>query len=339
MPAESSFVASRKQLRRMAVIVATLKKGDCRMADIQDEIDKATRRDGSSLNCSERTIRSDMDILRREFRCPLEYNQSEHRYVLYDKSWEFSTPSVLNTSELLAVIIGGKLSRDILSPSISRRVENAVNEVIRSNQTDNMIASGRIGALRIIAHAGDTISDEVFSSVFDAWRDCHRLFIEYNDSKDRHASRRIEPHALVFYDMQWSIRARAFRDDGSTGIRTYLVSRITRAYVLEEKFVPDEAVMKTAVSDNYYMFREAGGVRIRLNRRGAQYARAHRLRTTQVLTQSGEDEFYLAVPSVSVEEMLQWTLANVPGDAIPVEPPEMVDAFKKALDTMKSLCP
>lgn len=339
MATEGSFVASRKQLRRMAVIVAALKKGDCTMGDIQYEIDKVTRRDGSKLNCSERTIRSDMDILRREFGCPMEYDQSAHRYVLYNKSWEFSVPSILNASELLAVIIGGKFSKDILSPSIARRVENAVNEVLRSNSSDDMIASGRIDALKIIGSAGDAISDEVFSKVFDAWRDCKRLVIEYNDSKGNHVSRRIEPHALVFYDMQWSIKARAFRDDGTGSTRTYLISRIDRVYVLDEKFVPDEEIIKTAVPDNYYRFKETSGVKIRLNRRGAQYARAHHLRTTQELTCAGTDEFYLTVPMVSRDEMLHWVLANVPGDAVPVEPPEMVEAFREALDTLKSLVP
>ena len=335
MGEKGGFAASRKQIRRMAVIVATLKKGDCTMDDIQYEIDKVTRRDGSRLNCSERTLRSDMDILRREFGCPVEYDQSLHRYVLRDKGWEFSVPALLSGSELLALVIGGKLSHDILPPSVSLRVEAAVDEVLRYNDTDGMIASGRIGALKIIAHAGDSVSDEVFSSVFDAWRDCHLLIIEYNDSMDRHVSRRIEPHALVFHDMQWSIRARCPEEEHP--VRTYLVSRIERAYVLQDRFTPSEDIVKGAAADNYFMFPEAGGVRIRLNRRGAQYARAHRLRTTQSLTRTGEDEYYLSVPSVSVQEMLKWTLANVPGDAVPVEPPAMVDAFREALDRMRAM--
>ena len=212
-----------------------------------------------------------------------------------------------------------------------------MDEVLRYNDTDGMISSGRIGALKIIAHAGDTVSDEVFSAVFDAWRDCHQLFIEYNDSQDRHVSRKIEPHALVFHDMQWSVRARCVEEEHP--LRTYLVSRIERAYVLQDRFTPSEEIVRGASADNYFMFPERGDVRIRLNRRGAQYARAHRLRTTQTLTRTGVDEYYLSVPSVSVQEMLQWTLANVPGDAVPVEPPEMVAAFREALDRMRAMCP
>ena len=337
MDNDRGYSASRKQIRRMAIIVATLKKGDCTMPEIQDEMDRATRRDGSKLNCSERTVRGDMAILRNEFGCPVEYDQSLHRYVLREKSWEFTVPAILNSSELLAVVIGGKFSRDILPPSVSQRVEAAVNEVLRFNNTDGMIAGGRLDSLRIISNTGDVLSDEVFGNVFDAWRNCHVLLIEYNDAQDRHVTRRIEPHALVFYDMQWSIRACSQEEPDS--VRTYLVSRIDRAYVLNDKFVPSDKIIRTACADNYYMFHDDGHVKIRLNRRGAQYARAHKLRSTQTLTRTGEDEYYLMVPSISIQEMLRWTLANVPGDVVPVEPPAMVNAYRKALEKMLEMCP
>ena len=45
------------------------------------------------------------------------------------------------------------------------------------------------------------------------------------------------------------------------------------------------------------------------------------------------------VPSISMQEMLRWTLANVPGDVVPVEPPAMVNAFREALEKMLSMCP
>ena len=41
---------------------------------------------------------------------------------------------------------------------------------------------------------------------------------------------------------------------------------------------------------------------------------------------------------ISTEEMLRWALSQVPGDAIPVEPQKMVEAFKDALKTMLDLC-
>lgn len=335
-PAKSDFVASRKQIKRMARIVALLKKGDLTMRDILADLEDSTIRGTTDISCASRTVRRDIEILKKEYNCPLDYDRSGHCYTLYNKSWEFTLPAVLNNSELLAIVIGGKFSKDILPPSTSRSVEDAVNEVIRSNSTGDFLSSGRIGALKILSNTGVTVSDEVFNVVFDAWRTCHRLLIDYRNSKDERSQRVIEPHAIVFYDMQWSVRA--YWPEKKKWL-TYLVSRIDRAYRQEETFTPSQREIDAITPDNYYGFPSAGGVRIRLTRRGLQFAKSHPLRSTQTVTAKDMDTYILSVEDISTEEMLRWTLSQVPGDAIPVEPQPMVDAFKEALDKMRSLCP
>lgn len=336
LTSKSDFVASRKQIKRMARIVALLKQGDITMKDILLDLEDSTLRGTTDITCASRTIRRDLEILRREYHCPLEYDRPGHHYTLYNKGWEFTLPAVLNNNELLAIVIGGKLSKDILPPSTSRSVEDAVNEVIRSNSTSDFLSSGRIGALKILSNTGETISDEVFNVVFEAWRTCHRLLIDYRNSKDVRSQRVIEPHALVFFDMQWSLKA--FCPD-TRKWQTYLVSRIDRAYRQEERFSPSQKEIDAISPDNYYNFPAAGSLKIRLTRRGLQFAKSHPLRSTQVITAKDMDTFILTVPEISTEEMLRWTLSQVPGDAIPIGPQTMVDAFKSALDKMKALCP
>lgn len=333
---KSDFVASRKQIKRMARIVALLKQGDLTMNDILEDLDDSSSRGTTDISCASRTVRRDIEILKHEYHCPLEYDRSGHCYTLYNKSWEFTLPAVLNNNELLAIVIGGKFSRDILPPTTGRSVEDAVNEVIRSNSTSEFLSSGRIGALKILSNTGETISDEVFNVVFEAWRTCHRLLIDYRNSKDERSQRVIEPHAIVFYDMQWSIRG--FCPDTKKW-RTFLVSRIDRAYGQEERFTPSQKEIDAIVPDNYYNFPVAGGVKIRLTRQGLQFAKSHPIRSTQAIMAKDMDTYILTVPEISKEEMLRWTLSQVPGDAIPVEPQNMVDAFKEALDKMRALCP
>ena len=333
---KSEFVASRKQIKRMARIVALLKKGDLTMKDILADLDESTIRGTTDISCASRTVRRDIEILKREYNCPLEYDRPSHRYTLNNKNWEFTLPAVLNNSELLAIVIGGKFSKDILPPSTSRSVEDAVNEVIRCNSTGEFLSSGRINALKILSNTGETVSDEVFNVVFDAWRSCHRLLIDYRNSMDVRSQRVIEPHAIVFFDMQWSIKAYCTM---TKKWLTFLISRIDRAFMQEEKFTPSQKEIDAITPDNYYIFQSAGSVRIRLTRRGLQFAKSHPLRSTQSITAKDMDTYILYVPDISIEEMLHWTLSQVPGDAIPIEPTLMVDAFKEALDKMRSLCP
>ena len=205
---KSDFVASRKQIKRMARIVALLKQGDMTMKDILADLENSTMGGTTDISCASRTVRRDIEILKKEYHCPLDYDRSGHCYTLYNKTWDFTLPAVLNNSELLAIVIGGKLSKDIHS-------------------TDDYLSRGRIGALKILSNTGETVSDEVFNVVFEAWRTCHRLLIDYRNSRDERSQRVIEPHAIVFYDMQWSIKA--FCPDKGKWL-TFLVSRIDRAY-------------------------------------------------------------------------------------------------------------
>ncbi|MCQ2396085.1 MAG: WYL domain-containing protein [Lentisphaeria bacterium] len=319
----------------MARIVALLKQGDLTMKDILEDLEDSTMRGTTDISCASRTVRRDIEILKREYHCPLEYARSGHCYTLHTKNSARTMPAVLNNSELLAIVIGGKFSKDILPPSTSRSVEDAVDEIIRSNSTTEFLSSGRLKALKILSNTGETISDDVFNVIFEAWRTCHRLLIDYRNSKDERSQHVIEPHALVFYDMQWSIRA--FCPDKRKWL-TFLASRIDRAYSQEERFTPSQKEIDSISPDNYYNFPSAGNVRIRLTRSGLQFAKAHPLRSNQTITARDMDTYILTATDISTEEMLRWTLSQVPGDAIPIAPQRMVDTIKEALDKMKTLC-
>ena len=134
---QSKFIASRRQLHRMAAIVVLLKKREwVTMKKIKEELDATEFTDGAYLACGNRTIQRDIKVLREEYFAPIEYSKSECAYHLCDLEWTFQVPALLNPDELLAITIGGKLSQDIFPPSLSQRVTKAVNEVLRYNESE-----------------------------------------------------------------------------------------------------------------------------------------------------------------------------------------------------------
>ncbi|MBR4125929.1 MAG: WYL domain-containing protein, partial [Victivallales bacterium] len=333
---QSHFVTSRKQVKRLAHIVSLLKQGDLTSAELLRDLDESSLFGSSDISCSPRTLRHDIEILRREYDCPVLFDFSAKRYTLLNKNWNFTLPALLNPNELLAIVIGGKISRDIFPPNISRNVTDAVNEIIRYNSDGGFLSSGRVHALKILSNPGEIVDEEVFLQVFNAWRTCRQILIDYQSSKDERTRRIIEPHALVFYDMQWSIRA--YCPDASQW-RTFLVSRIVHAQVQETHFVPDDKTIDTISADNYFGFPSVGTAQIRLTRGGMQFAKAHWLRSDQQITVLAPETFLLTVSDISEEELLRWTLSQVPGDAIPVAPPKLVKSFRSALRKIMSLIP
>lgn len=176
---QSKFIASRKQLHRMAEIVAILKKRPwVKMKKIKDTLDATEFTDGAYLACGNRTIQRDIKVLREEYYAPIEYSKSECAYSLLDQEWTFQVPALLNPDELLAITIGGKLSQDIFPQSLSQRVTKAVNEVLRYNESESL-STELLASLKVLS--ASTVTGEIFEIVFDAWRQRKVLQIKYVD--------------------------------------------------------------------------------------------------------------------------------------------------------------
>ncbi len=332
---KSDFVASRKQIKRMARIVALLKLGDRTGAEMLRDLDESSTFGTTDISCSPRTLRHDIEVLKNEYNCPVCFNYSSKRYEMYNKSWDFTLPTVLNRNELLAIVIGGKFSQDILPKELSRGVADAVDEVVRSNESGDYLSGSRLESLKILTCAGEPLGDRIFSTVFEAWRLCRRLRIEYQGKDDGRTERIIEPHALVFHDMQWGIKG--FCPDTKEW-RTFLVARIAEAYPLPSTFVPDDDAIRAISPDNFFKFPDACDATLRLTKNGVRYAKAHPLRQKQQIDATEDGGFLLHAPNVSYEDVRRWTLSQVPGDAIPVSPKHFVEKLADDLQKLQKLC-
>ena len=330
--------AIRKQLRRLTHIVSVLKRGDVSAQEILHDLEANSRVGGREIICSARTLRRDIAVLREDYHCPIMYRASEHVYYLENHEWSFQAllPSAVSNDEALALVLGGKFAQDILPPTISRGVERAVDEILSHHEGEAFLSEQRIKSLKILVNAGPVLT-EVFHKVFDAWRTCHCLTIDYCDANEKHVQHLIEPQSLVFYDMQWGLKAFCPKE---TKWRTFLLSRIENAYAMDQKFKPNDRYIRSITADNYFQFPEISGITIRLSKAGNRYAQAHPLHTEQKINADGQGNYILQVPKVSTEKAVPWILSHAhPGDAIPLEPQELVTAFKNALRAILEQCP
>lgn len=324
-----------KQLRRLKHIVSLLKRGDMSAQEILRDLEMNSHDEAHRMTCSTRTLRRDVAILRSEYGCPIRYRVSEHVYHLENCNWNFPglLPSTVNREEVLALVLGAKFARDILPPSISRGVERTVDEILSRNSSDGeYLSRQRIKSLKILVNAGP-ISEVVFHRVFEAWRNSRRLTIDYIDAKDVRKQYEIEPQALVFYDMQWGMKAFCPADQKW---RVFLLGRIYQTYETGQTFKPCEQQIRDITADNYFQFPDPVEVVLRLTNAGKQFAMAHPLRATQRITEEGAGHFILRASSVSVPETLRWIFMQTSaGDALPLEPSALVDAFRKRLNELK----
>jgi len=320
------FVASRKQIQRMGFIVSFMKQHP------NVTIDKLVnalcgtcygKRPERDLSCSKKTVYRALNTLAKEYGCPVSYDYGKHIYVLEDPLWDFVTPSLISESELLALVIGGKFSKDILPPSIAQRVTNAVNEVLRSNGSE-FLSSGRLESLKILSGAVAMVSDDIFQTVFEAWRQRKVLHIVYEDKSQATTERDIEPQALVFYEMKWSVKAfcRVKQEP-----RTFHISRIIKAEMLNRNFKVDRKIVASVTLDNFLCYTKTPDVRIHLTKAGIQFAKTHVLHTKQKYHPQEDGSCILEIPAAAEETLIPWILEQR-GNAVPLSPQSVIDRVK-----------
>ena len=331
---KKGFIASRKQLQRMAIIVAMLKERELvKMRDIIDRLNATDFEDGASLGCGNRTVQRDIKVLQEEYNAPVEYSKSDAAYTLYDKEWTFQVPALLNPDELLAVMIGGKLSNDIFPDCISSRVSRAVSEILRYNKSE-YITPDLVDSLKVLPNAVTVVPDEIFAAAFDAWRTRSVLRINYASKNGDTLIRDIEPHTLVFHEMHWSIKGFCrLRND----IRTFHIANIRSAQILDQHFKTNPNIIASVTPEQFLDYERIEDVTIRLNEAGKQFASAYALHSAQSFT-LGDDGFYtMYVPSVPLERLVPWVLRQQ-GDATPIGPPVAVEAVRTAVRRLADAC-
>ena len=331
---KKGFIASRKQLHRMAAIVAMLKEHDLvKMRDIIERLKATELEDGPYLGCGNRTVQRDIKVLQEEYNAPIEYSKSDAAYVLYDKEWTFQVPALLNPDELLAVMIGGKLSNDIFPSCISSRVTRAVGEILRFNESE-YITPELVDSLKILSDAVTVVPDEIFEVAFEAWRSRSVLRINYVGKDGNALLRDIEPHTLVFHEMRWSIKGFCrLRKD----VRTFHLARIRSAQILGEHFKADGSIIASVTPDKFLDYEQVNNVTIRLNEAGRQFASVYALHSAQSFTHNDDGFLTMFVPSVPLERLVPWVLRQQ-GDATPLGPPAAVEAVRTAVRRLADAC-
>lgn len=333
-PEIKGFTASRKQLQRMAIIVAMLKEREwVRMKSIIQRLEATEFEAGAYLGCGNRTIQRDIRILHDEYQAPVEYSRSEAAYTLTDKEWTFQVPALLNPDELLAVMIGGKLSRDIFPDCISSRVSRAVGEILRYNESE-YITPELVDSLKVLPDAVTVVPDEIFEAAFDAWRSRRVLRINYMEKDGGTLVRDIEPHTLVFHEMHWSIKGFCRLRNG---VRTFHLSRIRSALILDDHFVPNTDIIDSVTPDQFLDYDRVKDVTIRLTEEGRQFASVYALHSAQSFMRGDDGLFMMFVPSVPIERLVPWILRQA-GDAEPLSPPAAVEAVRTAVRRLADVC-
>ena len=133
------MIVSEYRLKRMIRIVDMMRKRQYpNYTKIKKAFEQATYDTSETmiLTCDRKTIWHDMKILKEEFNCPWEYDRRRHGYYLTDKHWDFAYPAYLSETQMMAMLVGRRISENIFPEPLKSDICNAVDYLLNVANPD-----------------------------------------------------------------------------------------------------------------------------------------------------------------------------------------------------------
>lgn len=133
------MVVSEHRLKRMIRIVDMMRKQQYpNYTKIRRAFEQATfdTTETMVLTCDRKTIWQDLKILKEEFHCPWEYDRSRHGYYLKDIHWDFAYPAYLSESQMMAMLVGRRISENIFPEPLKSDICSAVDYLLNVANPD-----------------------------------------------------------------------------------------------------------------------------------------------------------------------------------------------------------
>jgi predicted DNA-binding transcriptional regulator YafY len=326
----------RSQILRLARIVSLLKK-KCRVSakTLEEEFKDLVLVDGVNLHekYHRRTVCRDIALLRSDFKCPVKFDFSRNTYYLEDPKWEFDCPANLSEPIKLALIVGGRIAEEIFPDPLRARIKTSVDELLKGNSPE-FLETTLIPSLKVFVEGGAAENPSVFSPVFEAWQKHRRIHIRYSDQHGNESERDVEPQVLFLYQHEWRIKGFCSLRKAD---RTFVINRMKNVWLLDETFEPNQETIDSVTLDSVVEFKKISGVKIKLKGDAVKMARSTPMHSQQKVRITKNGGLFI-IPEIAPEIIVPWMLSQG-GDAIPLEPPELVEAFRVKIQSLAECVP
>ena len=315
---------NKKQLKRLIRFVAMLKENrypNC--SSFSKELRKDDLNNNVNISCTTKTIQRDIKTLREEFDAPIEYDSEIRGYYLLHHGWDFPCP-LFEEHEMLASVIGARIAEDILPDPLRSEVRQAVDFQLTTNNPD-FLDTTFVKSLIVSSGLRVNIRPEVFMALFDACKEQLTVKMVYSDVTDKETERIIEPHALVFRDSAWFVKAYCCLRQGP---RTFAVHRIVSAEIMDESFSPDIDIINSVEEGSLFTYDSYQDIEILCNNAILNFLQEKPLHKEQKIEKHDNGTFTLNIPNMAKHEAVQMVLYQV-GDAKALKPSELVQEITK----------
>jgi predicted DNA-binding transcriptional regulator YafY len=298
-------------------------------------------REGAYPNCSilaagwevsTKTIQRDIDYLKWELDAPIDYHRARHGYYYTEESYRLPAINV-SESDLFAICVAEKALEQYKGTplyeklaSVFSRIQESLPEAVA---VDPSWADARFS---FIAEPAAKIDPGIWSAITRAIKDNRSIHLRHISPEElkQHTERDVDPYHLASYRGQWYLIALCHR---SGKIRTFAVSRIDQAELLEQRFeLPGDFSIDRLLGSHFGIMwgEEEYKVKIRFSRKVAPYIKERQWHPTQGLSEKRDGSLLLSFTTNHLNEVKDWILTWGPAARV-LAPKELVGRMKRDL--------
>ena len=295
---------------RLLRLVATLKRQG-RMSAVQ--FIAALNRQGVHGICV-KTVHRDVEQLRATYGAPIDYDESQHGYFLSNPDWHIPYVT-LQRDELFASLLCGQLSHPLLPEPLRTHADAAMISQLAAGDPGDY-APALLEAVILATGESISLSPGYFTTILEAWGQCHRLHVTYRRSDGQVSQRDLDIHALFLSDGAWYARAYChLRHE----VRSLALHRFLDVQPLEATFHRDPGILAELRAGRVFNYPLDNDVTVRVTPEVAVVIREREWFPKQTIKQQKDGSLLLSWPSVPHPLLIRWVLAYA-GDIEVVAP-------------------
>ena len=268
---------------------------------------------------SDKTIQRDIEYLRDQLDAPIAYDPLEHGYFYTEPS--FSLPAIsISESDLFSVCVAQTVLSQFRNTPLFKKL-SSVFEKIRDALPDKTTVHPSWMSERILVfpEPATLVNSDIWDTIAKALRDNHCVSITHAPPGNKGADaspRTVDPYYLVSYKGEWYLSSYCHY---RKSIRTFAVSRITQAAILDESFsIPASMTRQKMFGDQFGIIwkDKFHKVRISFSPEVAPYIRERQWHPLQKVKDLRTGGLILEFTTNHLNEVKDWVLSWGPNATV-----------------------
>ncbi len=290
------------------------------------------------LEYSTKTIHRDLEFMRDRMELPIEFDHAHNGYHYTEEVGAFPTMQITE-GELFALLVAEKALQQYRGTNFEKPLVSAFKKMTASlPDTISFNLEDWEQTISFRTSAESILDLEVFDALAQATANRRQIELDYRKPGRRETEPRVvDPYHLANINGEWFLFAWChLRGD----LRTFVPARIRSVKETGETFKrPKKFSLEKRLRDSFGVISGQGefGVVIRFNERVADFIREKRWHPSQKIRMLRDGGLELSMKLSSLIEVQRWVL-GWGGNAVPLQPQELVDAVKESAErTLESL--